>query len=112
MRGLPRPVKQDHGPEIIAIIQKALTHADGPPADDQVEDDSEFDRNAHKSRINSLWQMIESKARERGIDPAIVASKKDVGRLVRAQALGARINASDHRLLRGWRRELVGRLVD
>lgn len=111
VRGLPRPVKQRYAQQIITVMRTALSDAAAAlPVDDEPEDELEYDRHAHKARINELWQVIEQKARQRTIEPAIVAAKKDIARLVRAQAAGKPINPADHRVLRGWRRELLGPL--
>jgi ribonuclease D len=113
IRGLPRPVKKRYARELTEMIAEVMAH----PAEERTRSplanvNRRFDR--ERSEVNRLWDIVREKAVARSIDPALVTSKKELGRLAR-QLLYAG-NRSDMprpslRIDEGWRRELLGDLI-
>ena len=105
VRGLPRPVRERWGKEMLAVIRAALC---GPVA---VSDDGQkLSRQKHRVRIESLWSAIVKHCHEYRIDPAVVANKHEVARLVCAVIAGRPVPSL--RLARGWRGQLLGPVLD
>lgn len=106
VRGLPRPVQQDHGGEIVEATARGLAApVDRLPAGPDAEPTPR-----QRFAADSLWAAIGCVAAGRSIDPALVTSRQEAGEVYRAIAAG-RAEPADARLLRGWRREAVGQTV-
>jgi ribonuclease D len=106
VRGLPRPVEQAHGGEIITATAKGLaTPAADLPAPRDVEPTPQ-----QRFRADALWSAVQCLCAGRSIDPALVASRQDIGQLYRATEAGEPAPA-DLRLLNGWRRDAAGQAV-
>ena len=58
------------------------------------------------SQLDSALALLQDRCEVRAIDPALVASRTELRALL---ADGPGASAEDHRMLRGWRAELVGR---
>lgn len=58
-----------------------------------------------------LSGLVTARAKEAGVAPRFVATRDDVERLVRWWIEGDRERESDHPVLSGWRRELVGKAL-
>lgn len=56
--------------------------------------------------VEQALELMRKAAEQRGIDPALVAPRAEIKALLTA---GAEARPGDHRLLRGWRMEIVGR---
>ena len=103
IRGLPRPVEAEYGPQIVEATARALALPieQLPPADSS-------DALAPKGRVDKVLAAINAFCVERSIAPSLVASRKDVGRACLAIGSPA---AGELRLFRGWRHELLGDLL-
>jgi len=113
IRGLPRPVKKRHGQHVLDLIAEVLA---GPIPQKSRSPMANISRqfNRERTEINRLWEVIRKQAVNRSIDPALVTSKKELGRLVRYQLYVADDGQTTRPRLRiddGWRRELLGDLV-
>ncbi len=101
IRGLPRPVEQQHGNELVQLTLRALEEPlRGIAADPQEPTPAE------RFRADSLWAVVQSLCLGQSFDPNIVASRQDIAELDRALARGA--DVSHHRLMQGWRGEAIG----
>jgi ribonuclease D len=104
--GLPRPVEQRWGPDIVAAIkigiETPLCNGAKPVL---------FDRWKHRRLVDKLWETAASSCVTRGVDPAIAVSKRELGHYLRAMELGGDREAAAGRLLRGWRRELFSAII-
>ena len=101
---LPRPVREDHGQQILATIQSALK---GPlPKKPR---SPRYDRDEHRDAVAALWQRIADYCESIQINPSVITSKRELGPLVGA-AMEAkkppRLNVNT-----GWRAELLGKLI-
>jgi ribonuclease D len=107
VRGLPRPVESAHGQGVIDATKKAQSlPADELPAIASFEPSPD-----EKFRADSLFYLAQCLSAGQGIDPALVASRQEIGELYRLLAAGE--DAGRLRILRGWRREAVGqKLLD
>ena len=105
VRGLPRPVRERWGKEMVAVIRAALS---GPVTDS--DDRPRLRRQKHRARIESLWSAIRNRCHERRIDPAVVTNKHEVTRLV--CAVLANQPVPPLRLACGWRSQLLGPVLD
>jgi ribonuclease D len=102
VRGLPRPVEQEHGRTIVELTTRAL--ASPPPAlpaHRHVEPTP-----TQRFRIDALWALVQSLCCGQSIDPALVISRADVVELDRLLHSGGDLSA--HRLFQGWRRDAIG----
>jgi ribonuclease D len=105
VRGLPRPVEVQHGQQILDATAKALSLGkDQLPPPGPIEDP------ALRERVDEIWARMGQFCQERSIAPALVASRKEITRLCVASSRG--LAAGEHRLLRGWRKELLGALLE
>jgi len=104
VKGLPRAVEDRFGREIVEATKRGqeikVEEFDSRPP---------RDLDAHRARIEHLWKIVAARAAERRIDPALVSSKKELGKLV----YGAEMRAVpehdlESRLNQGWRSELMG----
>lgn len=112
VRGLPRPVRQHWGETIVQTTRSAIEQAKttdppstGPPWRSSAD---------VRSRVKALWEAISAACAERSIDPTLVTSKKELSSLVLsiARVDDAQSALNHSRLNRGWRRELLGSLLD
>jgi ribonuclease D len=102
IRGLPRPVEQAHGAELIAATAQGLaTSVENLPQSKDVDPTPQ-----QRFRADALWSTVQCLCAGRSIDPALVTSRQEIGELYRSTASGEA--PGNLRLLRGWRREAVG----
>jgi ribonuclease D len=103
--GLPRPVERQHGREIVAATQRALALPQDrlPPMEPP-------ETPALLRRVEAVWPAIQRRCLEAGVAPSLVAAKKEVARLCQAPVAGQPPGPS--RLLQGWRKELLGNLLE
>ena len=103
VRGMPRPVEQAYGGEILAVTAAALALPPErlPPVKDvEPTPKQRFDADA-------AWAMLSVVCAGRSIDPTLVSSRQEVGDVCRAVAAG-QAPPEDARVLSGWRREAAG----
>jgi ribonuclease D len=103
VRGLPRPVEKEHGPEIVELTLRALSL----PTSDQPPEARDGELSPpHRFKSDSLWGAAQVLCAGRGIDPAIVLSRQDLSDFYRA--LIESKDLSGLKLMKDWRRELLG----
>ena len=108
VRGLPRPVEEAEGENIVAAVARGLaTPAAERPVVQSVEETP-----PERFAIDSLWAMVQAWCAGQAVDSALVSSRSEIGRLYReVKSDGA--DAADGRVMKGWRGELLGaRLTD
>lgn len=118
VRGLPRPVEEAYGAEIVAAVARGQAAKPGelPPAPDARESPRD------KLRIDSLVHALSAYGFGRRIDPALVATRAEVAACYRAARSGGPPNATHRvgnpsplpaglRLAQGWRKEFLGSLL-
>jgi len=104
VKGLPRAVEDRFGREIVEATKRGqeikVEEFDSRPP---------RDLDAHRARIEQLWKLVAARAQERHIDPALVSSKKELGKLVYgAEMQGVPEHTLESRVNGGWRREMMG----
>jgi len=101
IKGLPRPVESQYGRQIVEATARAMAMPPEqlPPAG--VSDDSPL-----QDRVDEIWTAMGQFCIEHSIALALVASRKEVARTFRAAKTGQPLE--QYRLLRGWRKELLG----
>ncbi len=102
VRGLPRPVEQAHGAEIVETTLRALAAPESrmPPA-------RQMDQTpAERFGTDALWAVVQCLCVGRSIDPSLVASRQEVGEIDRSLRNGG-IDASSP-LFTGWRNQAIG----
>ena len=105
VKGLPRAVEDRFGAEIVAATNRGQVI----PVED-FDNRPPRDLDAHRARIEQLWKIVAARAQERRIDPAIVSSKKELGKLVyTAEMRRLQEHQLESRLNSGWRQELMGK---
>ena len=106
VRGMPRPVEQAYGEEIVAVTARGLaTPVERLPEVRDVEPTPRQRFNA-----DAAWSLLGVLCAGRSIDPNLISSRQDVGEVYRAVAAGEP-PPPDARLLRGWRREAAGQAL-
>ena len=71
------------------------------------------DRRDLRARVDLLWEAIHERCKQRQIEPGIATSKRELTQLLRAADKGATANtALSGRLASGWRRELLGPVLE
>ena len=104
---LPRPVSERYGMAIIEQVKAgkaddAVAVQRGAPIEPTLED---------RFVADSAWAMLQTIAHIRGMDPNLIASRRETEWFVRRVAAGSRVE--EHPLMQGWRRDAVGdRLLD
>jgi ribonuclease D len=106
IRGLPRPVEDAEGPTILGLTQTAvrLPEEHLPPTSSGDETAGE------RFSADALWALTQAWCYGQGVDPALFASRQELGRWLRQM----RQNGPDGldgkaALLQGWRGELAGK---
>jgi ribonuclease D len=106
VRGLPRPVEQAHGAEMVEATRRGLAVPPGAmPESNRAGEESPTD----KHRADALWAVVQCLCIGKSIDPDLVSSRAEVGRLHRQ--LSSKQEPKDLKILSGWRREAVGNLL-
>jgi len=101
VRGLPRPVEHSHGAEIVEATKRGLA----TPVDDMPQGRTIEETPTDKHRADALWAVAQCLCIGRKIDPDLVASRQEIGRLYRQILAGEK--PQDLRMLTGWRRQAV-----
>ncbi|HEV7298904.1 MAG TPA: ribonuclease D [Tepidisphaeraceae bacterium] len=102
VRGLPRPVEHEYGEQIVAVTLAAL---DAPET--QLPRIADYEPlPSARFRAESFWAAAQSLATGRQIDPALLTSRQEIGDLHRRLEAGE--DASEMRVMTGWRREALG----
>ncbi len=102
VRGLPRPVEQAHGPEIVAATARGLA---APLSDLPSRTDYE-PTPTQRFRTDALYAAFLCLCAGRSIDPSLVASRQEVAELYRSITAGE--IPANHSLLTGWRKDAAG----
>lgn len=105
IRGLPRPVEQQYGQEILETVQRvtALPKSHWPKSREIEETATE------RFQIDSLWSAVQTYCMGRGVDPALVATRAEVADHFRALQAG---KLSDQQALHtGWRGQFIGQFI-
>jgi ribonuclease D len=103
--GLPRPVESAQGQTIVDITAQALalSVASLPAL-------VRFDlTSTEQAKVDELWSLALERAKQRQIDPAVIGSRSELVRVFHRLTRGK--DPGDARLLRGWRRELLGGII-
>ncbi len=102
VRGLPRPVEQSEGRNMVEAIQRGLAAPEAEwPAMAPAEETP-----AERFAVDSLWAIVQSWCHGHRVDPNLVCSRHDIGKFHRHFARDGTVPES--RLLRGWRAEFLG----
>lgn len=102
IRGLPRPVEQQYGQELVAAVDRGLkTPADQLPVPKNTEETP-----AEKFRTDSLWAAVQTICIGKQMDPMLVTSRQEIADLLRRRSNDESLD--DLRLLNGWRRTVLG----
>jgi ribonuclease D len=105
VRGLPRPVEQAHGAEMVEATRKGLA----TPVSQMPESRTIEETPTDKHRADALWAVTQCLCIGQKIDPDLVTSRAEIGRLYRQ--LLANKEPGGLRVLNGWRREAVMQTV-
>jgi ribonuclease D len=101
-RDLRRQTEQRYGESLLAAVQQGLALPEPEwPETPTVPDEQRIG----KDRITSVVEMIRKTAEAKPVDPRLVSTKNDVLMLLHE---GRNALPGNHRLLRGWRAELLG----
>lgn len=105
-RDLRRRTEERYGESILAAVQRglALPESDYPPSPAAPDE-----RILGKERIAALAETIRKTAEARSVDPRLVYTKNDILMLLQESHNALPQN---HRLLRGWRAELLGGVLE
>ncbi len=101
VRGLPRPVEHAHGAEIVEATKRGLA----TPVTEMPQSRTIEETPTDKHRADALWAVTQCLCIGRKIDPDLVCSRQEIGRLYRQLLAGE--TPAGLRLLSGWRHEAV-----
>lgn len=101
VRGLPRPVEQAHGAQMVEATRRGLA----TPVDDLPETRTVEESPSDKQRADALWALTQCLCIGQKIDPDLVTSRNEIGRLYRH--VQANQPPGELRLLTGWRMEAI-----
>lgn len=101
-RDLRRRTEQRYGEVLLAAVRRGLVLPESEYPTFPVEPD---ERKIGKERIAATVESIRKVAESKSVDPRLVHTKNDVLMLLHESADAW---PQDHRLLRGWRAELLG----
>jgi ribonuclease D len=102
VRGLPRPVESEHGRAIVEATLRALSN---PPAGLAIPRAPE-PTPTERFRADSLYAAACVMCASGSIDPALVASRQDIGEFFRRATSNESID--DLALMKSWRRQVLG----
>lgn len=105
VRGLPRPIEHEQGQALIAATLRGLS---APPVPGLIEDKSDEPTPTLKFKADALWSAAQALCHGYGIDPQLVTSRQEIGRLTYA-VLARKPVPADVDLTKGWRHELLGK---
>jgi ribonuclease D len=100
-----RTVKR-YGHDLVAAVNRGLDVPNGELPEKPRRPNV---RRLGKERVNNVVEKIARRAKERRIDPQLVASKSAVAILLTE---GRKASPENHSLIRGWRSELLGDMLD
>ena len=105
VRGLPRPVEQAHGSEIVeATLRGLATPPEQMPQVRNVEPSP-----TERFGADALWAVAQCLCIGQQVDPALVTSRQEIGDFYYRHALRRHGPAQeDSPLMKGWRRQAVG----
>jgi len=104
IRGLPRPVEEAEGRNIIAAVSRGISAPEAQcPASDHAEENP-----SERFAGDALWAAVQTWCHGHSIDPNIVGSRQELLRYYRQARGGA---ASDSRITRGWRSQFLGQFL-
>jgi ribonuclease D len=103
VRGLPRPVEQDEGANIVAAVARGFAVPEAARPIVQSTEETPPERFA----IDSLWATVQAWCAGQAVDPALVCSRAEISKLYRdINAQG--VASANGRVVQGWRGELLG----
>ncbi len=100
IRGIGESTLKRHGRRILDLVAKA-SRDNPPPVDEDPQPQRERLTARQEALVDSLMAIVQLRAAENALNPQVVASRKELARLVLGETDGA--------LLRGWRRTLIGK---
>lgn len=105
IKGLPRPIEQEHGAELVEVTAKALAEPPEKRPHSTPIEPSPSERFAAEAFYGAAMVICAGQ----GVDPALVASRQEVGDLFRR--LTDKKPTADLHLMQGWRRTLCGQYL-
>ena len=104
VRGLPRPLKQHHGPALLAALERGRRakprRSLAPPR--QLQDRA-------KPAVDALLDKLRQRCAQLGVDMTLLTNRREVMRYVCRRDFGH--DGEPTRLESGWRSEMVGDLL-
>ena len=102
VKGLPRPVEEEEGQNIVAAVAKGLS----TPESDWPIIASTEETPRERFVSDSLWATVQAWCHGHGIDPALVTSRNEITRFHRERGERSQSNKPS-KLLTGWRAQLL-----
>lgn len=102
VRGLPRPVEEQYGVELVAAVERGLK----TPREELPEPKVTEETPAEKFRTDSLWAAVQAICIGKQIDPMLVTSRQEIADVLRRLSGGTSV--VDMRVMRGWRQAVLG----
>jgi ribonuclease D len=102
VRGLPRPVEQDYGQQIVELTNASLAAPDGNLPRIKEYEPGPTDR----FYADALWAAAQCLAMGQQIDISLITSRQEIGECYRHLAAGE--STESMRIGTGWRKEALG----
>jgi ribonuclease D len=104
VKGLPRPVESAEGENLIEATQRGMA----TPAEDLPVIEQNEETPTERFGSDALWASAQAWCHSHGIDPGLVTSRAEISQFYRRFKAGDH-ELTDHRLMSGWRADLLGR---
>jgi ribonuclease D len=105
VRGLPRPVEEEYGEQIVAVTARGLAM----PTDDLPQVREADPSPQLRFRSDALYAAFLCLCSGQSLDPNLVASRGELGEFFRAINSGESVE--EHSLMTGWRRQAAGQAM-
>ncbi len=105
VRGLPRPVEEEYGEEILAVTARGLAM----PTTDLPQIREADPSPQLRFRSDALYAAFLCLCAGQSLDPNLVASRSELSEFFRL--IGSGESVAEHPLMTGWRREAAGQAI-
>jgi len=105
--GVPRSVVQWQGRTLVHTVKRAMQTRAWTEGPKRIRPLSARQR----ERVDELWEQVKQRCEQMRIAPALLTNRREVSHLV-TTAIRRHEPPRDHRLLRGWRRQVVQPILD
>ena len=105
IKGMPWPIVDKYGEQLLAAVRRGVEM----PREERPRLVSIEETPVQRVRVDAVWSLASAYCLARGVDPRLVTSRREIARLICEKRRRADDPLSFER---GWRRELLGDLLE